>query len=57
MPRRSLQETAMRYAGSARDAGRGLRKPRSRVATSAAARVGEDVGRLIGSVRWRSLYL
>jgi glycosyltransferase involved in cell wall biosynthesis len=57
MPRRSLQETVMRYAGTARNTARGLRNPRSPVAVSAAARVGQDVGRVIGSLRWRSLYL
>ena len=57
MPRRSLPELARRYAGTARSVARGLRHPRSPAVIGAAARLGQDVGRLIGSVRWRSRYL
>ena len=57
MPRRSPPEAATRYAETAKSLARGLRHPRSPAADWAAACLGQDVGRLIGSVRWRSLYL
>jgi glycosyltransferase involved in cell wall biosynthesis len=57
MPRRSPSEAATRYAETARSLARGLRHPRSPAADWAGACLGQDVGRLIGSVRWRSLYL
>jgi glycosyltransferase involved in cell wall biosynthesis len=57
MPRRGAAEAARRYAGTAAVAARAVRHPRSGAAVPAAARLGQDVGRLIGSVRWRSLYL
>lgn len=57
MPRRSPREAATRYAETAESLARGLRHPRSPAASWAAACLGQDVGRLIGSVRWRSLFL
>jgi glycosyltransferase involved in cell wall biosynthesis len=57
MPRRSLPEAASRYAETAASVARALRHPRSSATASAAACVGQDVGRLVGSVRWRALYL
>lgn len=57
MPRRSLAETSRRYARTTASIARGLRHPRSPAAIAAAARAGQDLGRLIGSVRWRSRYL
>ena len=57
MPRRSPAEVARRYAGTGAAIARGLRHPRSPAAKAGAARLGQDLGRLIGSVRWRSVYL
>ena len=57
MPRRSLAEAAARYAETAKRLGQGVRHPRSEAASWAVACLGQDVGRVIGSVRWRSLYL
>jgi glycosyltransferase involved in cell wall biosynthesis len=57
MPRRSLPNAARRYAETATSVARGLRHPRSPAVVWAAARLGQDLGRLLGSVRWRSLYL
>jgi mycofactocin glycosyltransferase len=57
MPRRSPREAASRYAETARTIGHCVRHPRSGCARGVAARLGQDVGRVIGSVRWRSLYL
>jgi glycosyltransferase involved in cell wall biosynthesis len=57
MPRRSPAGVARRYAGTAVSVVRGLAHPRSPAVIGAAARLGQDVGRLLGSVRWRSLYL
>ena len=57
MPRLSPREAATRYAETARAIGHCVRHPRSGAARGAAARLGQDVGRVIGSARWRSLYL
>ncbi len=57
MPRRSLRGATRRYLGTAAGIAHGLRHPRSPSTIPAAARCGQDLGRLIGSVRWRSLYL
>jgi glycosyltransferase involved in cell wall biosynthesis len=57
MPRRGPSDVALRYAATAAIAARALRHPRSPIALLAAARAGQDLGRLIGSIRWRSLYL
>jgi glycosyltransferase involved in cell wall biosynthesis len=57
MPRRSLPEVVRRYTGTAASIARASRHPRSQAATAAAARLGQDLGRLIGSVRWGSVYL
>ncbi len=57
MPRRSVRGVARRYAGTAASVARGIRRPRSGAPTGAAARLGQDLGRLLGSIRWRSGYL
>ncbi len=57
MPRRSLPEAATRYTETAKRLAQGVRNPRSEAASWAAACLGQDLGRVIGSVRWRSLYL
>lgn len=57
MPRRSLLNVARRYAGTATSVARALLHPRSPAVIGAAARLGQDMGRLLGSVRWRSRYL
>lgn len=57
MPRRSVSQTAQRYGETAWSVACGLSHPRSPAALRAAACVGQDLGRIIGSVRWRSLYL
>jgi glycosyltransferase involved in cell wall biosynthesis len=57
MPRRSVSNAARRYAKTATSVARTLGHPRSPAAIEAGARVGQDLGRLLGSVRWRSLYL
>ncbi len=56
MPRLTPSQAARRYAGTAAVVARALRHPRSPASVLAAARVGQDLGRLAGSVRWRSLY-
>jgi glycosyltransferase involved in cell wall biosynthesis len=57
MPRRSPRHVVRRYAGTAAGIARALRRPRSKDPLTAAARLGQDLGRLIGSARWRCLYL
>ncbi len=57
MPRTTFAQAARRYAGTAATVARALRHPRSPTMRAAAARTGQDVGRLIGSLRWRALYL
>ena len=57
MPRRSPSEAAWRYAETAVSVATALRYPRSPSAIPAAARAGQDLGRLVGSIRWRTRYL
>jgi glycosyltransferase involved in cell wall biosynthesis len=57
MPRLTPSQAVRRYGETAAVTARALRHPRSPTSVLAAARLGQDLGRVIGSVRWRSLYL
>ncbi len=57
MPRRTAGEVARRYMGTVAGLAGAIRHRGSPGAELLGARLGQDLGRLIGSVRWRSLYL
>ena len=57
MPRRSPAAVARHWAAGTRVAARALAHPRSPAVELAAAHWGLSLGRIMGSMRWRSLYL